>query len=55
MNIKKENQRLNDLNDNIKILESTKTLHPFVMSYIIHTNKHLAIDQENKILNYLTK
>ena len=55
MNLEKENQRLNALNDNIEILESTKTLHPFAMAYILHTNKHLAKDQETRILNYLMK
>jgi hypothetical protein len=53
MNVKKESQRLTDLNNNIEVLENTKTFHPFAMAYILHTNKHLADKKETEILNFL--
>ena len=55
MNLEKENQKLNALNDNIEILEGTYTLHPLAMAYILRTNHRLADAQYNKILNHASK
>jgi len=55
MNIKKETQYLRDIQDNIQILENTKTLHPFALAEAIHYNKHKAKRWEDRIINFLMK
>ena len=55
MDIKLETIKLRELQDNIELLKSTKTLHPLVISKLINTNKILADKKENFILNELSR